>query len=138
MSGVLTPRRMPRYPSPIAGSEKREAGEGRATAERWRWRTATTGCSKAPIAPPTKREEYVLAGRSDRYWGDLVGRAADDPLRGEWEVTETERRRLEEHLGIALDPDARVYFVGVGAIRDETPLSAVGSRSVIWPRPPAS
>jgi hypothetical protein len=58
------------------------------------------------------KEEHVLAGRSDRYWGDLFGRAADDPLLGEWEVTETERQRLEEHLGIALDVDTRVYFVG--------------------------
>ena len=48
-------------------------------------------------------EEHVLAGRTDREWGDLFCRPDDDPLLGEWEVHEREARQLEAHLGISLD-----------------------------------
>jgi hypothetical protein len=58
------------------------------------------------------KEEHPLTGKSDRYWGDLFGRPVNDPLLGEWEVTEAERQQLEEHLGIVLDLSTRVYFVG--------------------------
>lgn len=57
-------------------------------------------------------EEHVLERRSDREWGDLFGRPADDPLVGEWEVTEAEAPELEAHLGISLDLVKRIYFVG--------------------------
>lgn len=58
------------------------------------------------------KEEHILPPKSNRYWGDLFGRPADDPLLGEWEVTEVERRQLEDLLGIALDVLTRIYFVG--------------------------
>ncbi|MDQ6949987.1 MAG: hypothetical protein M3256_28030 [Actinomycetota bacterium] len=57
-------------------------------------------------------EEHVLAGRTDREWGDLFGRPDGDPLLGEWEVDEREARQLEAELGISLDVVTRVYFVG--------------------------
>lgn len=57
-------------------------------------------------------EEYILEGRSNREWGDLFGRPADDPLLGEWEVTDVEAPELEAHVGVSLDRVDRIYFVG--------------------------
>lgn len=57
-------------------------------------------------------EEHLLEGKSGRAWGDVFARPLDDPLLGEWEVTEREAPEIEAHLGIVLDLERRTYFVG--------------------------